>query len=408
MINKLALTLFLVFLFFMPIYISRLFGEKFNIIQTLIKSGITLSVIILYLVNLKYEHTMKDYSMYPFNYRFFLLPWIYLLIAFLSIFWSSDVETTIKSLLGLITVLFLADLLTKKYELDYILLKSLLILDSIIILSLISYILKLPFAKMEFVDAIRYAGITYGAHAIGRVAFIAFLIRIYFLSKNNPNLKTIFFNLIMLLVYIYSVLIADSRQIQLALIAILPFWLLALNRYIFKEHRAKIYLILFFVFILMILLMIIFNVGNISELFQRTGKEDVYTLTGRVYVWQSAFKLIDIQPILGYGYGAGGSELYIFHKLTSAWSTQSAHNIFIHQLLDLGIIGLIILILTLGYFLYLSIKLKSKFMISFFIFIAVVGFLERSLSGPPGLMYLFFILFFFYLKQNKFNNKVIS
>lgn len=110
--------------------------------------------------------------------------------------------TTIKSLLGLVSVLLVTDLLTKKYALDYILLKSLLILDIIVILSLISFILKLPFAKMEFVDAVRYANLLMGAHAIGRVAFIAFLIRIYFLSKNNPNLKTIFVNLIMLGLYL--------------------------------------------------------------------------------------------------------------------------------------------------------------------------------------------------------------
>lgn len=407
MLNKLSLVLFLIFLFFMPLDISRLFGEKFSMIQTLIKSSLTLSIIFIYLLNLKNEHTIKNYSMYPFNYRFFLLPWFYLFVATLSILWSSDVPTTIKSLLGLVSVLLVADLLTKKYALDYILLKSLLILDIIVILSLISFILKLPFAKMEFVDAVRYAGITYGAHAIGRVAFIAFLIRIYFLSKNNPNLKTIFVNLIMLGLYLYSIQIADSRQIQLALIAISPLWLFSLNKYIFKEYRAQIYLISFFIILLAILLMLNFNVGNGLDTLQRTGKEDIYTFTGRIYVWESAFKLIDIKPFIGYGYGAGGTELYSFHKLTSAWSTYSAHNIFIHQLLDLGIVGLLILFFMLMYFLYLSIKLKNKLMISFFIFIAVVGFLERSLSGPPSLMYLFFILFFFYLKQNKFNNKVL-
>lgn len=407
MLNKLSLVLFLIFLFFMPLDIARLFGEKFSMIQTLIKSSLTLSIIFIYLLNLKNEHTIKNYSMYPFNYRFFLLPWFYLFVATLSILWSSDVPTTIKSLLGLVSVLLVADLLTKKYALDYILLKSLLILDIIVILSLISFILKLPFAKMEFVDAVRYAGITYGAHAIGRVAFIAFLIRIYFLSKNNPNLKTIFVNLIMLGLYLYSIQIADSRQIQLALIAISPLWLFSLNKYIFKEYRAQIYLISFFIILLAILLMLNFNVGNGLDTLQRTGKEDIYTFTGRIYVWESAFKLIDIKPFIGYGYGAGGTELYSFHKLTSAWSTYSAHNIFIHQLLDLGIVGLLILFFMLMYFLYLSIKLKNKLLISFFIFIAVVGFLERSLSGPPSLMYLFFILFFFYLKQNKFNNKVL-
>lgn len=408
MISKLSLLLFLIFLFFMPVDITRLFGENFAIIQTLIKSIITISIVTLYLINLKYEHTIKNYSMYPFNYRFFILPWIYFFIASLSIFWSSDISTTIKSLLGLISILFLTDLLSKKYELDYLLLKSLLILDLVIILSIISLVLKLPFAKMEFVDAIRYAGITYGAHAVGRVAFIAFLIRIYFLSKNKPSIKIIFINLIMLGIYLFSIQIADSRQIQLSLIAIAPIWLIVFNKLLFKEYRGQIYLIFFFIFILIILLMINFNIGNILDLFQRTGKENIYTFTGRIYVWESAFKLIDIKPILGYGYGAGGTELFIFHGLTSAWTTQSAHNIFIHQLLDLGIVGLLILVLILSYFLYLSIKLKNKLMISFFIFIAIVGFLERALSGPPDLMYLFFILFFFYLKQNKFNNKVIS
>lgn len=399
MIRNLTLILFMVFLFFLPIDIGRLLGDQYSIIQTLLKGSITLSIIALYLLNIYFNHKIINYSNLSLNKKLFLLPWLYFFLALLSIMWSDSQEATIKSLIGLVSVILLADLLTKKYELTYILQKSLLVLDVIIILSLISLFLNLPFSIMEFVDANRYAGITYGAHAIGRVAFIAFLIRIYFLSQNQPKFKFLFFNIFMLLIYFYSIQIADSRQILIALIVILPLWLSGLNKYLFKEYKNHIYVILFFIFILVLLLFFNYYADSILNIFQRTGKEDVLTFTGRIYVWESAFKLIDIKPFLGYGYGAGGDTLYEFHRLVSLWSTHSAHNIFIHQLLDLGFIGLFFLLLHIGHFIYLSIHFRSKLMISFFIFVLVVGFLERALSGPPSLMYLFFIIFYFYFKK---------
>jgi O-antigen ligase len=398
----------MLYLFFMPIDLSRLFGEHFSIIQTLIKGILTITIIIIYFLYLILNHRIKDYSMYPSHYKLFLLPWVYVIISSISLLWSSDLTESIKSLLGLFSIILLADLVSKKIELNFLLFKSLFIFDLTIVISLLTDVLGFSFARMHFVDAIRYAGITYGAHAIAAVAFIAFLIRVYFIYKHFYSKKQIFVSILMFSLYIYSIQIADSRQILLSMIAISPLWLLSLNKYIFKNYRHYIYLILFFVFILITLFIINNMQGSVFDILQRTGKEDVFTFTGRTYVWESAFKLIEKSPILGYGYGAGGTVLYDFHSIFSKWSTYSAHNMFIHQLLDLGIMGTIVLLLTIIYFFILSKKSNSKLFMSYFIYILLVGFLERSLSGPPTLMYLFFIIFFFYLKQNKFNNKAIT
>jgi len=407
-INSILIFLFLMYLFFVPIDLSRLFGEQFGIIQTLIKGSLTISIIILFFITLKNDHTIKKYTNLPWHYSIFMLPWIYVSVAIISISWTNDFPQTIKSILAIVSVIFLAELVSKRIELNYLLLKSLLIIDIIIILSLLSDIVGLSFARMEFVDAIRYAGITYGAHAIGRVAFLGFLFRLYFISKKQYNKKQLIIAIFMMLAYIYSIHIANSRQILLALIAITPIWLLLLNSYLFTKYKKLNYILIFFFAILVLLYGLNSYQGNVLDIFQRTGKEDIFTFTGRVFVWESALKLIQEQPFIGYGYGAGGSVLYYFHGLTSEWSTHSAHNIFIHQLLDLGILGLILLVSMLLYFLKQSLKIKNKIFISYLLFIIVVGFLERSLSGPPSLMYLYFILFFFYIKQHKFHNKDIS
>jgi O-antigen ligase len=101
-----------------------------------------------------------------------------------------------------------------------------------------------------------------------------------------------------------------------------------------------------------VLLMQIFP-GMISSLgaqFSRSGDPtEVYTLTGRLEIWDFAWQQITLSPIFGYGYNSSKAVLGGHIGFENGLMVDSAHNLYLQNLLSVGVLGMIPLVILLGY-----------------------------------------------------------
>jgi O-antigen ligase len=78
---------------------------------------------------------------------------------------------------------------------------------------------------------------------------------------------------------------------------------------------------------------------GIDDVLALTGRDA--TLTGRTDIWQIVLDAIADRPILGYGYQA-----YFASHTIGAWDPGHAHNGLLQAALDLGLIGVVLVIIT--------------------------------------------------------------
>ena len=93
--------------------------------------------------------------------------------------------------------------------------------------------------------------------------------------------------------------------------------------------------------------------GMLGSSFSRSGDPtEVYTLTGRLEIWDFAWQQIKLSPIVGYGYNSSKVVLGSHIGFENGLMVDSAHNLYLQNLLSVGLIGMIPLVLLLGYLAY--------------------------------------------------------
>lgn len=115
---------------------------------------------------------------------------------------------------------------------------------------------------------------------------------------------------------------------------------------------------------------------------------DPTKLTGRLPIWTQAFNEFTEQPILGFGYGAfwtmGRLEEYERHN---GWALYHSHSTYIESLLNLGMVGFSLGLITLAFVFHRSMTLRRQgdglaILISSLILLAFVGgFFEIAFIG---------------------------
>lgn len=82
--------------------------------------------------------------------------------------------------------------------------------------------------------------------------------------------------------------------------------------------------------------------------FSRSGDpSEVYTLTGRLQIWDFAWKQITLSPIFGYGYNSSKVVLGSHIGFENGLMVDSAHNLYLQNLLSVGLLGTVPLLLLL-------------------------------------------------------------
>jgi len=239
----------------------------------------------------------------------------------------------------------------------------------------------------------RFDGLGGSSNSMGRLTSLflltLFLLHIYKLSK----LKEL---LVPSAVGILTLAMTWSRSSMLALVAVIATF----------YFRKRPYL-LFFCFVFIISLFLYSEMKASSGIdslvlaFSRTGSlTEIYSLTGRTKIWAFVWDKFMESPIIGYGYAS--SRVIIPGGYSSTWgfTTTTAHNMLLQSLLDTGLIGTSLLLLTLF---NLGIRwLRNPYPVRTMglIYVLILGLFESGPIGSIPSMLSFFLMLSFYWKDS--------
>jgi exopolysaccharide production protein ExoQ len=249
-----------------------------------------------------------------------------------------------------------------------------------------------PDAFMLNQGVMRFRGIFYGPHALAQPAAICLcIIASGVLFVRKPVLFAL------ALIIGACLLLTFSRQaITATMIGVTIAVLMRVRTY---SHIAIIGSI--GAFLLIGLSYVYISGYGLTEIASFDEGNDVQNLTGRTFIWEATLVLIQQKPYFGYGFGAGGIALHdYYHKLsTYGWSTYNAHNAFLQIMLDLGVIGFILFLAILVYWLIRSFIIFPVLSFPVFICVMLVSFVERGLYSIGGFIPLVLMLMLLSHKQ---------
>lgn len=214
---------------------------------------------------------------------------------------------------------------------------------------------------------------------------------------DSKLLKAIFRTLI-LFVIVVGVFLTGSRGGLLALaFSIFVYLLLELKN---KRNRYKVAIC--FLIIIIAIIVAIFCLPK--ELLERFKLENLFGLTEtnpfyhtRFNIWKYAIQSWSLKPLFGYGCGN------FFRAIEITYKQCASHNMFILQLTEGGLFGLIIFLIPVVSILYKIIKNKNYINIPIFVFIIFMGLTLDNLQNK----YFWFGLFYIYLfTLNKHQNSL--
>lgn len=372
------------------IIIITLLFQSLNFAYGSISFGILAFACFFRILNGKFQ--FKIYILYPIIFYAFMT---------LSLLWTEDISSTLNTLKRLSPLLLIPATIGFSVNLcqDYFvkIFKFYSYLYSVIalIFILIGCINYLETGETKYLF---YHTLVQSAHLnaiyASSFAFIAYAWLI--LEKHLSLIK--FICLSILLVFI---LLLSSKIIIL----------LTLLLSIFSIIRKSTYKLKLLVIVSIILLPIIYQIGSSKSIFQRISTEKktnikevlncknftkVYPWTGlalRVFQGRVAYEIIEKKPsILGYGLGLNASEASItqVHKkynLYPGFYKYNFHNQYLQTIVELGVIGLILLIVCLFQFLKHYLRNKNLFLLLIFILFITLFLTESYLMRQRGVIF---------------------
>ena len=260
------------------------------------------------------------------------LTWALLGVCALSIFWSSDMETTNRRVFGLIGTTIFGVYLASRYTLKQQL-KLCALMFGISALMCIIFSLFLPQYGIQanVIGGGAWRGIYVHKNLFGKRFLLSGMIFLFLAIKSQEK------HWISWLGYAISFMLVLLSKSTTALGNFI-FITIAFQAYRFLRLK---YEIMIPTFLLITTLIIGFSVwGNVDALLTTAGKDT--TLTGRTDLWPAVWDMILKKPWLGYGYGAfwqglNGESANVIR--TVRWDAPNAHNGFLDVVLSIGILG---------------------------------------------------------------------
>lgn len=262
---------------------------------------------------------------------------LFILWAFISIFWSiSPIRSVIEGI-QLISVLLIYILTRRLSEegLNKLLKVLFLVTGCIGLLGLLEYL---------FISGGRIQSTFTNPNPFGIYMVMVFLLVLSLFvrlkSKSYLFLSILFLSLILL---------SGSRASIAAMLISLIIVFLGLDRSQLKVALKKSLIIFIIAFIFSQLSMYasiyirenIFLDQSLLESITRSSSFITSSLKGRLEFWRVAFKLFKNKPILGYGNGTYFSAYYIEYGMNQ-WYSRFAHNHYLQTMPELGIVGIIL------------------------------------------------------------------
>lgn len=329
--------------------------------------------------------------------------WIYLLVFYslLSISWSDYQSVSAKRWVRfagdfiMVLIILSEDDPTEAIERIFRRCIILLIPLSIVFIKYYRYIgVKYNYSG----DYEMWVGVTTDKNNLGILCAFGSIFLIWRILNVLPKID--FFDMFLLFLSLYLLAGSRSSRSSTSIVVFIIGLFLMLGIFFLKYDVTKIKKLLFSSVLLFIILQVILinflNYSALSVFFSMTGRES--TLTGRVPLWQELIKIGSQRPILGTGYGGFwiGS---LTHNLwdTFGWKPTQGHNGYLDIFLELGIVGLfIVLLIIINTYnkIILSFAKNDKMAqlrIVFFFMILLHNLSESSIVHPTNYLWITFL-----------------
>src|SRR3989338_4045756 len=259
-------------------------------------------------------------------------------------------------------------------------------------------------------DAVSWVGIATSKNVLGQVAVTGALCFIWerIRRRDSKEGKMIDYLYIMMSLYLLKGSDDALSMTSISVFAVGLFVFLMLSSMKSRMERVKPFFVLSCVFIFGILLMFIlhtlnpFSKNSLMGVIIGTMGRDM-TLTGRTEIWSDIFKIASRNPMLGVGYGSFwiGRLANIPWAENMRWILGQGHNGYVDAYLQLGWVGIILLmavILSIGSKIIRSFSIDfeyGRFRITFFLIILFVNITESTfLKGDHNMLFLFLLAAF--------------
>jgi len=349
------------------------------------------------------------------NKKIICLTFVFLLIALISLIFSHHIPLSIEKylfyLFSFSIFLFFLKSGQKFLKIDFF-------FDYLLLLSAILNILVLLLTVFD-VSRLSFQGMNFLVRSYGHNHYVAFLLLILpmvWWRILNPSKSQLFgqkFKIyleIYLLLSSYLLVLISLSRLGL-LIALAQFIIIFLlnkssfakirqQKIIFSLVKSVIFLFIFVSFIFIFLSFPITS-NNQKNCFLKLYRKDLcvsITENSRVFYWRQAWLTFKNYPVFGYGLNTFKDASYRFPAKMEQHSSY-AHNIFLHNLAEMGVLGgglFILLILYIYYKSFLIVK-KSKNNINKFLYLGACSSLFNALFDFDWHFFGIFLLTLIYL-----------
>ncbi len=258
---------------------------------------------------------------------------------------SQQPTRTISSGALLLAAILLLYYIMSRYTIDQVL-ELLLVLGTVTIVASIVFALVLPQYGLDQMGghSTAWKGIFSAKNYLGNMALFFLTVAVSYRGR-TPFLCSIRISQIILCL----VAIAFSRAATAYVLTAIYIFFFAIMKTM-HGFRKKDY------FVVCLLLLVVFCAATVvivvwpDSLFSLLGKD--VTLTGRTGIWSAVTDSIAKRPLLGYGYqafwlGLEGESYRVI--LAVSWVLAQAQNGFLDVMLEMGLVGLAIVLLVFGF-----------------------------------------------------------
>lgn len=315
--------------------------------------------------------------------------WLVVGIAITSAIWSQAPSLTLRRSFALLLATLYGLLFAVRYSFATVLRLLGVSMALITVASLICVALGADWAIMtEPFFAGAWQGVMFHKNALGRIAVMAIIV--FGVIAYQATLP---WRMMWLLLTIGAVILVIGSNAVSAMIVLLALILASATLWLatlLQAHERLHGMLLGAGFVVPIATLLFLYLPEILSLVDRSNN-----LTGRLSLWEYLLPIIWKQPLLGYGFGAFWLapnqmlplDITLMH-LRFAWAGH-AHNGFIDTWLEIGIAGLILILLIIFVLLYRSITIiinrssaqsKGWFFFLFSVYIIMYNFSETMLT----------------------------
>lgn len=327
------------------------------------------------------------------------LPLVFVFLAILSVFWSKYPDIAFRRSMALmLTTLFGIVIYLRFNTVDFLRLLNISLWVAMVG-SIIMVFLKPEWGTEIYFNEVVWRGVFTQKNLLGFYSALLISINILFVfDLRRRKLKVFKIAQVGILLIILALSKSTSALVLTFMIGLLIIFLS------FIAHLKKDNLIVILAFSVLVLLVLMLFGGKLFEVFlSLVNKEE--TLTGRIPLWQTLFKLGLEKSALGYGYGtfwlgwSGAESASVWQTVN--WMPAHAHNGYLDVWLQLGFVGVSIFLGMIYRFLArfsINSVIRDDFTKLFFLlgfFILVKNFIDTVIPRHNSFIWVLFVFIYY-------------